>query len=250
MKGRGFGQLALPIAVAAFSLGIAVVAAQDKPATGATSDATNKVAGQWRLNKDLSASVPEQGDPSGAGGQAGNPGGGSGGYGGGGRGGGGRGGGGFGGRGGGFGGGGGGGYGGSRGGGTRGGQMSPDDMAKMRDLMREERDAPLVLNIVVTPTDATITDDQGVVRKFKTDGKKEQVDFGASKIDTTAKWDGDILHIEMTAGQMKLTETYQVLTQGGLLVVTMQPGSSAGGQGAGGQAASVKYVYDRAASGS
>jgi hypothetical protein len=128
--------------------------------------------------------------------------------------------------------------------------MSSDDMLKMRELMRQLRDAPAILNIVVAPSDVTMTDDQGIVHKFKTDGKKQQVEFGTAKIDTTSKWDADTLGLEMAAGPMKVKETYQVTTQGHMLVVTIQQAAS-GGSGAapGAQATPVKFIYDRVESG-
>ena len=214
-----------------------VAAAPEAPASPA------RLAGQWHLNKEISTPSQAPADDPGQGGQPGNRGGGGrggpgGGGGGGGRGGGGRGGGGY-----------GGGMGGGRGGMGGGGmQTSSGDMLKIRELMRQLREAAEVLNIVIRPDDVTITDDQGIVHTFKTDGKKEQIEFGTAKIDTKTKWDADVLTQEMSVGSTKVTENYQVTTQGHMMVITIQSGngnSNGGGGRGGGQTAPIKYVYDR-----
>jgi hypothetical protein len=203
---------------------IAVAASMYAAAQEKSSAEPAKISGAWTLNPDLSTPAPSQaaGQPPGAG--SGRPTGGSGG----GRGG--RGGGGFGGRGGGFGG---------RGGGGQ--SSNPDQMLQMRALMREMTQTPERLTIVVRPAEVTFTSDQGVVRKFHTDGKKEKVEFGTAKVDTTTKWDREILVQEMTAGQIKIKTTYQTTVEGDQLVVTVE-GSR---DGRGGSASTTKRVYDR-----
>jgi len=229
------------------------VAAQE-PAPTSTSLSTtqpeaatpDKLVGQWHLNKDLSSqpSMPNDepgqtgGGSRGRGGSGGS--GGMGGMGGGGRGrgGGGMGGGGYGGRGG-------GGMGGY-GGGASSPQVNPEDVLKLRALMRGFAEPAEVLNILVTPADVTTTDEHGAVQRIKTDGKKQSIDYGpgAEKIDTVAKWNGGVLTLDLSVGKTKVEETYQTSMQGKMMVVAVQvPGQGGGRGGVGGQ---MKFVYEKA----
>lgn len=223
---------------------------QDKPAQDKPADATaTKIVGLWKLNHELSA-LPEAqsgaaSQPGGqtAGGRRGGGGGGGGGYGGGtgGTGGGGR---------GGYGGGGGGGRGGYGGGGGRGGAsagggMTSEQMLDMRALAREMAEAPETLTIVATPADVTFTDDQGVVRKYKTNDKKEKIEMSGAKIEATSKWEGLVLEQELVAGQLKVKTSYQTTVEGNQLIVTIAT-EGAGRAGAGGSPRPpIKRIYDR-----
>jgi len=183
------------------------------------------IAGQWHFNKELSTPPPaDSPDDSASGGNRGPSG--RGGFGGG-----------FGGRRGGFGGGRGGNYGG-------GAQANSDDMLKMRALTRELTDAPQLLTIVVAPDSINFTDEHGGSHKFRTDGKKEEIDFApGTKIDTKTKWDGDTLSQEFAIGRLKLTETYQLSVGDTLLVATIRrAGEQQNGRG---QNAPIKFVYQR-----
>ena len=178
-------------------------------------DAAARLSAQWKLNKDLS-SLP---DPSAAGQPPGgrNGGGGGGGDGGGRRGGGGRGGGGY---GGGGGAGGGGGYGGGAAG--AGGQAtSNEQMLEARAVVREMTDAPQVLNVVASAEKVSFTTDEGIVRKFAIDEKKEKVDLGTAKVDVTTKWDSGKLSQDIELGSLKITRVFQVTDEGHQLIVTV-----------------------------
>jgi hypothetical protein len=219
--------------------------AQDKPAQDKPADATaSKIVGLWKLNHELSA-LPETqsaaaSQPGGqtAGGRRG--GGGGGGYGGGG--GGGRGG--YGGGGGGRGGYGGGGTGGRTGSGG-GGSMSSEQMLDMRALAREVAEAPETLTIVATPADVTFTDDQGVVRKYKTNDKKEKIEMSGAKVEATSKWEGPVLEQELVAGQLKVKTSYQTTVEGNQLIVTIAT-EGGGRAGVGGSPRPpIKRIYDR-----
>jgi len=141
-----------------------------------------------------------------------------------------------------------GGFGGRGGGGsyTGGSQMSSEDMLTMRALMRELSEAPQLLTVVVSTDSIGFTDEHGGSHKFRTDGKKEQIELGPSaKVDTKTKWDGDILDQEFSAGHMKMTETYQLTPDGRFLIATIQ---RAADQNAGrGQGIAMKFVYQRGA---
>jgi len=152
-------------------------------------------------------------------------------------------------------GGGGGGGGGRRGGGGRGGyggrggsttQSSSEQALEARALGREVAEPPARITVVVADEATTFTDDQGVVRKFTTNGKKESIDLGGAHVDSVSKWDNGVLTIELTAGSVKVTETYQVTVQGHEMVVELK---STGGPRGGANAVPVKRIYDKANAG-
>jgi len=83
------------------------------------------------------------------------------------------------------------------------------------------------------------------VLKFKTDGKKQEINYGpGAVIDTKAKWDGDALSLELTAGSMKLVETYAITRDNPLLVISVQPApdKNSGGRS---MMMPMKFVYGR-----
>lgn len=189
---------------------------------GHAQSATHQLAGAWTLNKDLSDQPPargERGDESDRGRRGG------GGFGGGGRRGGGMGRGGF-----------GGGMG--RGGGARGG-MDPEDMARMREAMRDIMDAPERLMITETESMVVITSGDGRTTRLSTDGKKVKDDN--TKIERKTKWDGSRLVSEISgAGPGKITQTYTVDPEARQLRISMQ---MEGGRER--QSRTVTHVYDR-----
>jgi hypothetical protein len=186
------------------------------------------LAGQWRLNKDLSTLPKEpEGTPTPGGSGPGNGGGnGSGGR-----------------RGGGFGGGF-GGRGGFGGGGRNGGEgnsISSANRLKMMELRRVLSEPADLLTIVVSPGEVSMTDERGGIRRFKTDNRKETIDFGpGARIDTKTHWDGETLAQEFDGGPLKATATYQ-LAEGRLLTITIQES----GDDAGARSTPIKYVYER-----
>jgi hypothetical protein len=120
-----------------------------------------------------------------------------------------------------------------------------EDVLKMRALMRALAEPADLLTVLVSPSEVTTTDEHGTVLKFKTDGKKQEINFGpGALIDTKAKWDGDALSLELTAGSMKLTETYSVATESHMLVIAVQPASSKPTNGRL-TVAPMKFVYGR-----
>ena len=165
-------------------------------------DRANAIVGAWALNKDLSDRPPDreagrdgdQGDR--RGGEERRRGGGFG-----------RGGGGF----------GGGGFG--RGG--PGAGMSPEDMARMRDAMRDIMTAPDRLTIAQTETLIIITTGDGRTTRLSPDGKKIKED--STRIERKTKWDGGKLVTEISGlGPGKMTETYSADSEHKQLHVTVQ----------------------------
>lgn len=143
---------------------------------------------------------------------------------------------------------GGGGFGGGRRGGgrVRGAQTMSDDVLALRAFMRELAEPPEVLTILVSASEVTMTDERGAVRKIRTDGKKQKVDFGPGAImDTKASWDHDILALELGSGEAMITARYQVTVDGHMLVMTVQPPASQQ-RNASSASSPIKLVYNRA----
>jgi hypothetical protein len=166
-----------------------VVAAQDKAASAAPS-----IAGAWTLNADLSDAV---GRAAGGGDDSGRTGGGSGRGGGGGR------------RGGGFGGGYGGGYGRGMGGGSGAPRANPEEMARMREAMRDVTMPSEHLTITQSDTTIVITGADGHTTRLSTDGKK--IKDENTKVERKTKWEGGKLVSEINGlGSGKMTQTFSV----------------------------------------
>ena len=194
---------------------------------------SSKFVGVWQFNKDLSSPTPDAQSttprqPSGRVGRVG--------------------GGGFGGRGG----GGGGGFGGR---GGAGGGTDQTQMLQARKLITEVMTPPETVTIVADETTVTFTDDHGVIRKYTTNGKKEKVDIGGPKIDSTTKWDGASLTQDLGIGDAKVTETYTISDDGNQLTEVISIKNSGAGQygnrgggGSGGPAPSreIRHVFTRA----
>lgn len=130
-------------------------------------------------------------------------------------------------------------------------QSNTQQGLETRALIREMAEPPNQITMVVTDTTTTFTDDQGVERKFTTDGNKEKIDLGTAQVDSVSKWNADVLTVEMTGGNFKLTETYQLTVQGHELVETLSSTSSGNrqGSGLGTTAVPIKFVFDRADAG-
>jgi hypothetical protein len=206
----------LAAAVAALSI---PVAAQEKPSAPSPS-----LAGAWTRNADLSDAPAARGPQSDDGAARG----------GGGNGGGRR-------RGGGGGGFGGGGFG-RGGGGGRGGvgvaAMNPDEIARMRDAMRDITNPSDHLIITQTESMVVLTAADGRTTRLSPDGKK--IKDENTKIERKTKWDGGKLVSEINGlGRGKMTQTFAVDPEGKQLrmIVVME-------RGRGGQPQTVTQVYD------
>lgn len=129
-----------------------------------------------------------------------------------------------------------------RGGGGREGGNG-EDMRKAREVMQEIGQSPIRLNIVSRPESVSISDPDGVVRKFAIDGKTEKVAINGSAIEVKSKWDGDVLSQEFKVGSAKFVRTVETTTDGHQLVITIKP---KGDSGAAAGPAVLRFVYDRA----
>jgi hypothetical protein len=166
----------------------AVLFSERRPGVHAQSpEKSGPIVGGWTLNRDLSDQQPgdrgqDEAPPSGNTGGGGR-GGGGGGFGGGRR----R--------------GGGGGFGGGAGGGN------PEEMARIREAMRDLMNPPPHLIIADTGSMIVMTAPDGRTTRLSPDGKKIKDD--STKIERKTKWDGDKLVSEINGvGQNKITQTF------------------------------------------
>lgn len=98
-----------------------------------------------------------------------------------------------------------------RGGGFGGGgeRMNPEDMARVREAMREILNPPDHLTIAQTDTMVIITAPDGRTTRLSPDGKK--VKDESTKIERKTRWDGGTLVSEINGlGPNKIIETYSV----------------------------------------
>jgi hypothetical protein len=188
-------------------------AAADKPS----------IAGAWTMNKDLSDAPRDRGDQSGGDrGDRGRRGG-------------------YGGRGGGFGGGR-GGFGGGMGrGGMQAPRMNPDEVARMRDAIRDLTDPSDHLTITETDSIILITGADGRTTRLSPDGKK--IKDENTGIERKTKWDGAKLVSEISGlGSGKATQTFTVDPETHQLRITVQ--MEGRGRDGNQQPRTIAHVYE------
>jgi hypothetical protein len=213
------GQLRTTVTIAALLLSassLGAAQATDKPS----------IAGAWTLNKEASDAAPTRGsgdqgdDKAGGSGNRGSGRGGGGGYG--------------------RRGGGGGGFGRMGGGGGGGGRANPEDVARMRDAMRDLANPSDRLTITQTDSMIVITSADGRTMRLSADGKK--IKDENTKIERKTKWDGPRLVSEINGlGPGKMTQSFSVDPEKHQLhvVLEMERGRS-------GQPRTISHVYDLA----
>ena len=132
--------------------------------------------------------------------------------------------------------------GGRGGGGREGGRGNMEDMRKAADLMRELGQSPARLTITSKPDALSITDTEGVIRKFVVDGKTDKVAMNGATVEVKSKWDGDVLKQEFKVGNAKFLRELETTTNGHQLVITVTPKDGGGGVAG---PAFLRFVYDR-----
>jgi len=202
----------------AVAIGIGIGATAPPRAAAAKPSLT----GAWTLNKDASDQAPDRsdrdrGDRGNRGGYGGRRGGGGfrGGFGGGGMG---------------------------RGGGARSG-ANPEDMARMRDAMRDLMNPSDHLTVTETESMIIVTAADGRTTRLSPDGKKVKDDN--TGIERKTKWDGERLVSEISGlGPGKITQSFSVDPERRQLriVTQMEGGGMRGGQSA--QPRTITHVYD------
>jgi hypothetical protein len=176
--------------------------------------------GAWTLNKELSDQPATRGDDRGTGGDRGRR---NGGYGRGGGGGFGRGGGGF----------------GRGGGGSGGAPANRDDMARMREAMRDITNPPDHLTITQTDVMIVVTGPDGRTTRLSPDGKKVKDDN--TRVERKTKWDGDKLVSEISGlGSGKITQAFSADPEHHQLRIT----ALIEGGGRANQPRTITHIYD------
>ena len=157
--------------------------------------APQRLNGVWTINKDLSTKPAAPPSQDGRGGDRGGGGGRRGGFG-----------------------------GGRMGGGPGGGaRMGGTDAAKAMALIRELGQSPDSLTIVMHETTLTVTDSDGVSRRFAVDGKAEKVAIGGESVEVKSRWTDDTLEQEFKIGSTKLIRLIDTTPDGRQLVLTVRP---------------------------
>ena len=126
------------------------------------------------------------------------------------------------------------------GGGGRGGAMNrdPEEMARMRDALRDIMNPSDHLTIVQTGTLVILTAQDGRTTRLAADGSK--IKDENTKIERKTKWDGAKLVSEISGlGPGKVTQTFSVDPEHHQLKIAVQ--TEGGRQG---QARTVTHVYD------
>ena len=132
----------------------------------------------------------------------------------------------------------GGGRGGYGGGGNGGANVDPEQMARMRDAMRQLMNPPEHLTITQTDTMVVITEPDGHTTRLSPDGKK--VKDENTNIERKTKWDGGKLVSEINGlGRGKVTQTYAVDPEHHELRIAVQMEN-----GRGGQPRTITHVYE------
>jgi hypothetical protein len=190
------------------------------PSRGQTVDKAS-IAGAWTLNREQSDQPMDRGDRADNGDRSRGARGGS--------------------RGGGFGRGGGGGMRGGgmgRGGGTG---MNPEEMARLRDAMRDLTDPSDHLTITQTESMVVVTAADGRTTRLSPDGKKIKDDN--TKIERKTRWEGAKLVSEISGlGSGKATQTFAVDPESHQLRMTVQ--MEGGGRSGSAQPRTITHVYD------
>lgn len=127
--------------------------------------------------------------------------------------------------------------------GGEGSRPSPEEMKRIRDLMRELVEAPARLTMALDGEAVAFVDEDGRVRKYVANGKAEKHQLTAGTVQTRTRWDGPSLIIETEAREgLRLKQIYALEPGTGRLVVTTSMEGSRAPQ----DRPPLKAVYDRA----
>lgn len=127
--------------------------------------------------------------------------------------------------------------------GGEGSRPSPEEMKRIRDLMRELVEAPARLTMALDGEAVAFVDEDGRVRKYVANGKAEKHQLTAGTVQTKTRWDGPSLIIETEAREgLRLKQIYALEPGTGRLVVTTSMEGSRAPQ----DRPPLKAVYDRA----
>lgn len=112
------------------------------------------------------------------------------------------------------------------------------DSAKALTLTYEIGQSPERLTVVFSESTLSITDSDGVSRKFTVDGKTGKVAIAGYSVEVKSRWVDDAVEQEFKAGSVRLIRTIETTTNGNLLIVTVSPKDSD-------RAGRFVFVYNR-----
>jgi hypothetical protein len=127
-----------------------------------------------------------------------------------------------------------------RGGFGGGGSAARGDVAFENGMLQELLTPPDSLTIAVNPGEVVITDADGHVRHYATNGKKEKHQMMTGVVDTKTRWRGALLEMELVPpGPAKVVESFTVDERTRQLVVAVKVEG-----GFGGARPASRRVYD------
>lgn len=127
-------------------------------------------------------------------------------------------------------------------GGRRGGRVDEAQMARARQAARELMQPAARLTIVQRDATFTLTDDEGRVRTFTTDGSAQTHQGEAATVQSRAEWKDGSLQITWSSDRgPKVVRTYRVLPETSQLVIETRVDAARGRE-----RPPVRHVYDAA----
>jgi hypothetical protein len=90
--------------------------------------------------------------------------------------------------------------------------LSQDEQARIDEVTTLVRYAPATVTVAQTATSVTFTDPRSGPRTFQTSGKREKQTFGSTTVDSTARWEGPQLVIELDLPKdRKMTTNWSIV---------------------------------------
>jgi len=109
------------------------------------------------------------------------------------------------------------------GGGSQDAPPEPEAVLQARAALREVQPPPASLFINFSATDVTFTTTDGTIRRFATDGKRQNLQLGDVRASTTTTWmPNGTLSQELQGGPLRLFRKWAVSDDGTQLIVTVR----------------------------
>jgi hypothetical protein len=90
--------------------------------------------------------------------------------------------------------------------------LSPDEQARIDEVINTVRYAAASLTVAQSASSVTFTDARSTARTYQTNGKKEKQTFGSATVDAAARWQGPQLVIETDLPRdRRMTTTWSIV---------------------------------------
>jgi hypothetical protein len=116
-----------------------------------------------------------------------------------------------------------------------------DEQIQMRAALREVQPTPHMLFIRASPTEVSMTTDDGTIRTFVADGQQHPLMISAAKMQAKTTWSPAGLSQDLIAGPVKLNRTWGVSDDGKQLIINLRFTSAYSRT----DSVPMKFVYDR-----